>query len=68
MHLRSPSFDHGLISGIWAVLFGLIILFGSIAVGVSAPTALIVSGVVAAAIYFFVRLRGDRNPPLVGRD
>ena len=59
MHLRPPSFDHGLVSAVWAVLFGLIILFGSISVGVSASTAIIVAFVAGAAIYFFVRLRGQ---------
>jgi hypothetical protein len=54
-----PSFDHGLVSGIWAVVFGLIILFGSMSVGVSAPTAIIVSFVAAGAIFFFVRFRGQ---------
>jgi hypothetical protein len=54
-----PSFDHGAVSAFWAVLFGLIILFGSISVGVSAPTAIIVAFVAAAAIYFFVRFRGQ---------
>jgi hypothetical protein len=59
MQLRAPSFDHGLVSGIWATIFGLIILFGSIAVGLDAPTAIIVSGIAAAAIFFFVRFRGQ---------
>ena len=59
MHLRPPSFDHGLVSAVWAVLFGLIILFGSISVGVSAATAIIFAGVAAAAISFFVRFRGQ---------
>jgi hypothetical protein len=54
-----PSFDHGLVSAVWAVVFGLIILFGSISVGVSAGTAIIVAFVAGAAIYFFVRLRGQ---------
>ena len=59
MHLRPPSFDHGLVSGIWATLFGLLILFGSISFGVSAPTAIIVALVAGAAIFFFVRFRGQ---------
>ena len=54
-----PSFDHGFVSAVWAVVFGLIILFGSISVGVSRATALIVAFVAGAAIYFFVRLRGQ---------
>ncbi len=59
MQLRPPSFDHGLVSGLWAVFFGLVIVFGSISVGLDAPTAIIVGGLAAAAIFFFVRFRGQ---------
>lgn len=59
MHLRAPSLDHGLVSAIWALFFGLFILFGSIAVGLDRATAVIVAGLAAAAIYFFVRLYGQ---------
>ena len=61
MHLRPPSFDHGTVSGIWAIFFGVIILLGSLALGVETATAFIVSGVAAGAIYFFVRLRGEED-------
>ena len=30
MHLRPPSFDHGFVSGLWAIGLGLFILLGSI--------------------------------------
>jgi hypothetical protein len=59
VHLRPPSFDHGLVSGLWALLFFLIMFFGAVAVGVDAPTALIFSAIAAAAIFFFVRFRGQ---------
>ena len=61
MHLRSPSFDHGLVSGIWAVFFFLIMFFGAVAVDVDTPTALIGSAVAAAAIFFFIRFRGQES-------
>jgi len=54
-----PSFDRGLTSGLWAITFGLIILFGSIAVGLDKAIAFIVSPVVAVAIYFFIRINGE---------
>ena len=59
MHLRMPSFDRGLTSGLWAITFGLIILFGSIAVGLDKAIAFIVAPLVAAAIYFFIRINGE---------
>ncbi|MGH3102475.1 MAG: hypothetical protein ACRDN6_00030 [Gaiellaceae bacterium] len=61
MHLRPPAFDHGTVSGIWAVGLGLVILLGSLALGVDKATAFIVSAVSAGAIFFFVRLRGEED-------
>ena len=45
MHLRPPSLDHGLVSGLWGIGLGLFILLGSMAIGVAAGTAFIVAGV-----------------------
>ena len=59
MHLRPPSIDHGVASALWAFLFGLIIFFGSVSIGVSASTAFIVSALLTFAIFLFVRLNGD---------
>ena len=56
MHLRPPSLDHGLVSGLWGIGLGLFILLGSMAIGVAAGTAFIVAGVSAALIYFYVRI------------
>jgi hypothetical protein len=61
MHLRPPSFDHGLVSALWAIFFGTFILLGSISVGLDRATAFIVAPLAAAAIYFFVRLRGEEE-------
>lgn len=61
MHLRLPSFDHGAVSGLWAICFGILILLGSLALGVKTATAFIVSAVAAGAIYLFVRLRGEED-------
>jgi hydrogenase/urease accessory protein HupE len=62
MHLNPPSLDHGLVSGLWAIFFGLFLFFGAVAVGVQTATALIVAGLAAALIFVFVRLCGEDRP------
>ena len=62
MHLRMPSIDQGVQSFIWAVVFFFILWLGLLAVGVSGGTALIISLVASAAIFLFVRLRGEDRP------
>lgn len=62
VHLRMPSIDHGVQSFAWAVLFFLILWFGMLAIGVSGATAFILALVVAAAIFLFVRVRGEDVP------
>ncbi len=62
MHLRPPSFDHGLISFLWALGLGLFIWLGALAIGVSSLTALVVALIAGAAIFFYVRLYGE-DPP-----
>jgi hypothetical protein len=61
MHLRPPSFDHGTVSGIWAIGLGVLILLGGIALGLDKGTAFIVAGVSAGAIYLYVRLYGEEE-------
>ena len=62
MHLRPPSLDHGLVSGLWGIGLGLFIQLGSLAIGFAAGTAFIVAGVSAALIYFYVRIYGEDRP------
>jgi hypothetical protein len=62
MHLRPPSLDHGLVSGLWAIGLGLFILLGAMSVGVQAATAFIVAGLSAAVIFVYVRLYGEDRP------
>jgi hypothetical protein len=59
VHLRMPSFDRGLTSGIWAIGIGLYILLFALGVGVDAAVAFIVAPLVAAAIYFYIRIYGE---------
>jgi hypothetical protein len=61
VHLRPPSFDHGFVSGLWAIGLGLFILLGSISVGVDRATAFIVAPIAAAAIYLLVRIYGQED-------
>ena len=60
---RPPSFDHGVVSFLWALLFGLILYFGMKAVSISAATSFIVAAVAAVGIFFFVRVFGGDAPP-----
>jgi hypothetical protein len=62
MHLRAPSVDQGVHAFIWSVVFFLFMWLGGLAVGVSGGLAFIVSLVVAAGIFLFVRLRGGDTP------
>jgi len=67
VHLRAPSIDHGVVSLVWAVAFGLFIWFGSLAVGVSGSTAFIIGAVCAFLIFLFVRICGEERPRQVPR-
>ncbi|HVS85262.1 MAG TPA: hypothetical protein VHD91_06500 [Gaiellaceae bacterium] len=62
MHFRPPSIDQGVIALIWAVGLGLFIYFGLLAVGASGATAIVITLVSAAAIWLFVRVRGESAP------
>ncbi len=59
---RPPSIDQGVIALIWAISLGLYIYFGLIAIGESGATAVVISMVSFAAIWLFVRLRGEDIP------
>ena len=59
---RPPSIDQGVIALIWAVGLGLYIYFGLVAIGESGATAVVISMVSFAAIWLFVRLRGEDVP------
>lgn len=59
MHLRMPSIDQGVQAFAWAAFFFVLLWIGMLALDVSGATALILSLIAAAAIFFFVRLRGD---------
>jgi hypothetical protein len=62
VHLRMPSIDQGVQAFAWAVFFFLVLWLGMLAVGVGSATALILSLLAGAAIFLFVRLRGEDRP------
>jgi hypothetical protein len=59
---RPPSFDHGTISGLWAVGLGLYVFLGLLAIGVALGTSVIVALVATGLIFLYVRLYGEDEP------
>jgi hypothetical protein len=62
MHLRPPSIDHGIISFVWALVLGVLLWLFMIGIGISKPTAFIISALVGCAIFLYVRLYGEDEP------
>ncbi len=56
---RPPSVDQGVMAFIWAAGLCIYIYFGLLAVGQSGATAIVITLVSFAAIWLFVRLRGE---------
>jgi hypothetical protein len=57
-----PAISHGVTSFLWAVVFGIFILFGGQAVGFSQADCFFVAIVAGAAIFLFVRIYGEDDP------
>ena len=66
VHLRPPSIDRGITSAAWAIGLGLFLFLGAWSVGVSPGTSLVISAVAAGAIFLFVRIYGEPDPPRRG--
>jgi membrane protein implicated in regulation of membrane protease activity len=62
MHIRPPSIDQGVIALVWAVALAAYVYFGLIAIGATGATAVVLALVSFAAIWLFVRLRGEDRP------
>jgi hypothetical protein len=58
MHLRMPSIDKGVQAFVWALVFFLFMWLGALAIDLPGGTSFVVSLVLAAAIFLFVRTRG----------
>jgi hypothetical protein len=61
-HLRPPAISHGVISFIWALVFGVYIWLGGVAVGVSGGTAFIFGAVIAFLVFLLVMAYGGEQP------
>jgi hypothetical protein len=57
-----PSIDPGAMAFVWALLLAVFIYFGLKAIGTSGATAIVLALFGFAAIWFFVRLRGEHGP------
>jgi hypothetical protein len=62
VHLRAPSVDKGVQAFLWAFFFFLYLWLGMLAVGVGGATAFILAGIIAGAIFLFVRIYGEEEP------
>ena len=58
MHLRLPSIDQGVQAFVWALVFFLYVWLGALAVGFEGGVSFVVSLLVGAAVFLFVRTRG----------
>ena len=47
---------------VWAVVLGLYVYFGLLAIGASGAFAIVIALLAFAAIWFLVRLRGEDRP------
>ena len=61
-HFHLPSIDPGVMAFVWAVLLGAYVYWGLLAIGASGAFAFVLSFVAFAAIWLFVRLRGEDRP------
>ena len=59
MHFHLPSIDPGVMAFVWALLLGVYVYFGLIAIGSSGAFAIVIALLSFAAIWLFVRLRGE---------
>ncbi len=63
MHVPNPpSIDPGVMAFVWALLLSLYVYFGLVAVGAKGAFAIVLALVAFAAIWLFVRLRGEDVP------
>jgi hypothetical protein len=62
MHFRPPSIDPGVMAFVWSVLLAAYVYFGLLAVGSSGAFAFVIAFLAFAAIWLFIRLRGEDRP------
>ena len=59
MHLRMPSIDHGIVSFVIALVLAIVWWLFMLGVGISKPTAFLISAVLFCAVFLYVRLYGE---------
>jgi hypothetical protein len=62
MRLHPPSIDPGVTAFLWALVLAVYIYFGLLAIGVSGAFAIVIAALSLAAIWLFVRVRGEDRP------
>jgi hypothetical protein len=62
VHLRPPAIDHGIISFIWGLFFGLLIWLGGGMIGYSSAITFVLGAVVGFLAFIFVRVYGEDEP------
>jgi len=62
VHLRPPALDHGVISFVWAIFFGLLIWIGGSALGYGSALTFVVGAAAGFLIFLFVRIYGEDEP------
>ena len=62
MHFRAPSIDKGVSAFVWAIALGTYLYFVLVATGSTGAFAFVISALAAAAIWLFVRTRGEDAP------
>jgi hypothetical protein len=62
MHLRAPAISRGVTAFIWALVFGLYIWLGGLAVGVHGGTSFIFGAVVGFLVFLLVMAYGADAP------
>ena len=62
MHLRAPSISRGVVAFIWALVFGLYVWLGGLAVGVNGGTAFVFGAVTGFVVFLLVMAFGADAP------
>jgi hypothetical protein len=62
VRFRPPSIDQGVVALLWAAVRRAYVYFGLLAIGATGATAIVITLLCAAAIWLFVRLRGENTP------
>ena len=61
-HFRMPAISHGVVSFVWALVFGVYIWLGAVAIGVTGATAFILGAVIGFLAYIVVLVYGADEP------